>query len=93
MPLLHSGPQRSPKIFHLMCHQMPFWCGFRCKTFLENYGRGCAWAVPEVSEFSMDCLQEELMHLIWGVWGLSPTFSKEDRQEGNMMEIVGNVEA
>ena len=21
--------------FHLMCHQMPFWCGIRCKTFLK----------------------------------------------------------
>ena len=27
-----------------MCHQMPFWCGIRCKTFLENYGCGCVWA-------------------------------------------------
>ena len=25
------------EILHLMCHQMPFWCGIRCKTFLEDY--------------------------------------------------------
>ena len=28
-----------------MCHQMPFWCGIRCKTIWENYGCGCVWAV------------------------------------------------
>ena len=31
-----------------MCHQMPFWCGIRCQTFLEDYGCGCVWAVPEL---------------------------------------------
>ena len=31
-----------------MCHQMPFWCGIRCKTFLANYGCGCVWAVPDL---------------------------------------------
>ena len=33
-----------------MCHQMPFWCGIRCKTFfkfLEDYVCGCGWAVPD----------------------------------------------
>ena len=35
-------------IFHLMCHQMPFWWGIRCKTFLEDYGCGCVWAVPDL---------------------------------------------
>ena len=24
--------RETTKIFHLMCHQMPFWCGIRCKT-------------------------------------------------------------
>ena len=40
--------RETTKIFHLMCHQMPFWRGIRCKTFLENYGCGCVWAVPEL---------------------------------------------
>ena len=31
-----------------MCHQVPFWCGIRCKTLLENYGCGCVWAVPDL---------------------------------------------
>ena len=39
--------RENAKIFHLTCHQMPFWCGIRCKTFLENYGCGRVWAVPE----------------------------------------------
>ena len=26
---------------------MPFWCGIRCKTVLEDYGCGCGWAIPE----------------------------------------------
>ena len=39
--------RETTKIFHLMCHQMLFWCGIRCKTFLDNYGCGCAWAVPD----------------------------------------------
>ena len=30
-----------------MCHQMPFWCGIKCKTFLVDYGCGCGWAVPD----------------------------------------------
>ena len=38
------------KIFHLMCHQVPFWCGIRCETFWENYGCGCVWAVPDSSD-------------------------------------------
>ena len=47
-------------IFHLMCHQMPFWCGIRCKIFLENYGCGCVWAVPELKprkvDYGVSCL-------------------------------------
>ena len=39
--------RETTKIFHPMCHQLPFWCGIRCKTFLENYGCGCVWAVPD----------------------------------------------
>ena len=27
--------RETTKILHLMCHQMPFWCGIRCKTFLK----------------------------------------------------------
>ena len=37
-----------PQRFFIWCgHQMPFWCGIRCKTILEDYGCGCVWAVPE----------------------------------------------
>ena len=39
--------RENAKIFHLMCHQMLFSCGIRCKTFLEDYGCGCVWAVPD----------------------------------------------
>ena len=32
---LYTVEHREPtKSFHLMCHQMPFWCGIRCKTFV-----------------------------------------------------------
>ena len=30
--------RETTKMFHLMCHQMPFWCGIKCKTFLDDYG-------------------------------------------------------
>ena len=30
---------------------MPFWCGIRCKTLLENYGCGCVSAVPDFCNF------------------------------------------
>ena len=49
MPFYTVEHRETTKIFHLMCHQMPFWCGMRCKTFLEDYGCGCVWAVPEES--------------------------------------------
>ena len=50
MPLLHSGTQRNYKDFSsdvpsnavLVWHQM--------QTFLENYGCGCVWAVPDFSQ-------------------------------------------
>ena len=32
---------------------MPFWCGIRCKTFLEDYGCGCVWAVAESLSYKM----------------------------------------
>ena len=53
MPLLHSGTQRNHKDFSSdSCHQMPFWCGIRCKTFLEDYGCGCVWAVPDLGSLT-----------------------------------------
>ena len=51
MPFYTVEHRETTKIFHLMCHQMPFWCGIRCKTFLEDYGCGCDWAVPEEDRF------------------------------------------
>ena len=39
--------KKNAEILDLMCHQMPFWCDIRCKTFLENYSCGCVWAVPD----------------------------------------------
>ena len=47
-PSTHWDAEKKPqKCLNLMCHQMPFWCGIRCKTFSEDYGCGCVWAVPE----------------------------------------------
>ena len=37
------------KIFHLMCHEMPFWCGIRCNIFLDDSGCGCVWAVLDTA--------------------------------------------
>ena len=50
--------RETTKTFHLMRHQVPFWCGIRCKTFLEHYGCGCVWAVPESDPktYSLGCL-------------------------------------
>ena len=36
-PFYTMEHRETTKIFHLVCHQMPIWCGIRCKTFLENY--------------------------------------------------------
>ena len=35
------------RVLHLMCHEVPFGWDIRCKMFLDNYGCGCGWAVPE----------------------------------------------
>ena len=51
------------KIFHLMCHQMPFWCGIRCKTFLENYGRDFP--------FRQECFFIKMWkRQFWGIFGI-----------------------
>ena len=52
MPSYRLEHRETTKIFHLMCHHMPFWCGIRCKTFLENYGCGCVWAVHDTRGLS-----------------------------------------
>ena len=49
MPFLHNRTQRKRKDVASDAHQMPIWCDIRCKTFLDNYGCGCIWAVPAMN--------------------------------------------
>ena len=46
-PSTQWGTQRNHKDFSSDAPSNAVWCGIRCETFLENYGCGCVWAVPD----------------------------------------------
>ena len=47
MSLLHNGTQRKHKDGSSDVPSNTVLVGIRCKTFGENYGCGCVWAVPD----------------------------------------------
>ena len=54
MPLLHAqwNTEKPQRFFIWRVPSIAdFWCGIRCKFFLENYGCGCVGAVPDFKEF------------------------------------------
>ena len=65
-----------------MWHQVPFWCGIRCKTFLEEYGCGCVWAVP--GTLSREIYIYDTLPACWerGFSGVQPEIG--EKMEENM---------
>ena len=58
-----------------MCHQMPIWCGIRCKIVLENYGCGCVRAVPDAM-LKFDRPPRYISHLHWNSGECRGTFAE-----------------
>ena len=60
--------RETTKMFHLMCHQMPFWCGIRCKTFWEKLWLWLCLGRPWqklVGEFFLIFFCGKLLQEIW----------------------------
>ena len=47
-PVYTVEHRENTKTCHLMCHQLPFCVTSDAKLFLEDYGCGCVWGVPDL---------------------------------------------
>ena len=75
-PFYTMEHRENAKIFHLMCHQGPFWCDIGCKTILESNGCGFGWAVPELQKGYFLCGPNGLLPLAHQNRSVTENFGK-----------------